>query len=103
MQEWLRSHLNLVRLIDRSIVWVCLVAAEEEFVLDMPVEATRFCSIAVGKLHVHTKGLPISIMGQHDFFVIGPGAACTVANEMTTEAVLHIVSWMEPIALEEDN
>lgn len=54
--------------------------------------AIRLCSVARGKLHVQPAGEPIFVLGAHGMFKVKPGVACTVANEMGVEAVLHITT-----------
>ncbi|KAL2166906.1 hypothetical protein VTG60DRAFT_2045 [Thermothelomyces hinnuleus] len=63
----------------------------DKLLLDAEADKTRLCSVAAGKVRVSIGGEPEFVLGPHGLFKVRPGAACTVRNELSFDAVLHTV------------
>lgn len=59
--------------------------------LDSEADKMRLFSVASGKVRVSLSGEPEFVLSQHGLFKVRPGAACTVRNELSSDAVLHTI------------
>lgn len=81
-----------VRVCEQASFSVQSVAPGTMLKLRASAGGVRLCAVARGKLHVQPTGEPIFVLGAHGLFKVKPGVACTVANEMSVEAVLHVTT-----------
>lgn len=90
-----RSYLSTVepvRVCKEATHWVRRITHGMIFTLEKSENTIRLCTVATGKLHVQLDEEPIFVIGTHGLFKINPGVACTIANEMDLDAMLHITS-----------
>ncbi|KAL2267272.1 hypothetical protein VTJ83DRAFT_4549 [Remersonia thermophila] len=53
-------------------------------------DAMRLCSVATGKVRITIGSEPAFDLGPHGMFKVKAGVACTVRNELSMDAVLHM-------------
>ncbi|KAK2060639.1 hypothetical protein LY76DRAFT_634505 [Colletotrichum caudatum] len=63
-----------------------------------PAEAdkVRICSLAMGKLRVKLNNAELFQMGPNGMFKLKPGIACTAANRLYVDAVVHVTTVSQP-------